>query len=45
MSIILKFLGTKVVVATVTQVLLIAWAQVPHVGYWHGSGLEPKGSN
>ena len=25
------------------QVLVIAWARVPHVGYWHGSGLEPKG--
>ena len=23
------------------QVLVIAWAQVPHVGYWHSSGLEP----
>ena len=23
---------------------VIAWVQVPHVDYWHGSGLEPKGS-
>ena len=25
------------------QVLVIAWARAPHVGYWHSSGLEPKG--
>ena len=28
---------------TVSYVLVIAWAQVPHLGYWHGSGLEPSG--
>ena len=25
------------------HVLVIAWARVPHVGYWHSSGLEPEG--
>ena len=24
-------------------VLVIAWARVPHVGYWHGSDVEPEG--
>ena len=25
-------------------VLVIAWARVPHVGYWHCSGFESEGS-
>ena len=28
---------------TIMNYLLIAWAQEPRVGYWHGSGLGPEG--
>ena len=24
--------------------VLTAWVRVPHIGYWHGSGLDPEGS-
>ena len=36
--------GTKFSLDTLSiKVLVIAWARVPHVGYWHVSGLEPEG--
>ena len=34
---------TSTNVNNIKYVLVIAWAGVPHMGYWHCSGLEPKG--
>ena len=38
-----KIYSSKIFSYMYMYVLVIAWAQVPHVGYWHCSGLEPEG--
>ena len=42
--IIFTYLSTnKILTEKDDYVLVIARARVPHVGYWHGSDVEPEG--